>query len=421
MGGKYRVIAEILCIGTELLIGDIVNTNATYISKKLSEQGFDVLYHSVCGDNAERLEKSLKHAFSRSDLVVTTGGLGPTYDDITMEKCSKVLGLECEMNEQVVQSIEDYFKRTARKMTENNLKQAFLPKDAYVFMNNYGTAPGICVEKDGKILVMMPGPPREMKPMMEQQVLPYLKKYSKKVLVSSNVNIFGMGESSVETLLKDLMTTSKNPTLAPYVNDGEVRVRVTASAENENEAKKLVKEYVEKVKTIVGEFVYDVDSPSMENTLVRILKEKKLTLSTAESCTGGLLSAALTNVSGSSEVFGFGVCSYANEAKIKLLGVKSETLGKYGAVSEQTAMEMANGVKKLSGSDIAVSLTGIAGPTGGTEQKPVGLVYLGVAAGKKLYAKKLLLAQHAKKDRGYIRTLALKNALKTAIDEALEM
>jgi nicotinamide-nucleotide amidase len=230
-----------------------------------------------------------------------------------------------------------------------------------------------------------------------------------------------MGESSVETLLKDIMTTSKNPTLAPYVNDGDVRVRVTASADTTEQARELVDQYVEKVKQAVGDSVYDVDSPSLEATLVKILREKKLTLSTAESCTGGLVSSAITNVSGSSEVFGFGVCTYANEAKMKLLGVKSETLEKYGAVSEQTAMEMAKGVKELSGSDISVSLTGIAGPGGGTEEKPVGLVYLGVAAGDKLYAKKLLLARHNKTERAFIRTLAVKNALKAAIDEALEM
>ena len=420
-GREKSLIAEILCIGTELLIGDIVNTNAAYISKKLSEQGFDVLYHSVCGDNGTRLEECVKLAFSRSDLVVTTGGLGPTYDDITAEKCAHALGIDCEMNDDVAESIKEYFARTGRTMTENNLKQALLPKGAYIFMNNYGTAPGICSEKDGKVLVMMPGPPREMKPMLDEQVLPYLSKYSSKVLVSSNVNIFGMGESSVETLLKDIMTTSKNPTLAPYVNDGDVRVRVTASADTQEKARELVDEYVEKVKKAVGESVYDVDSPSLEATLVKILREKKLTLSTAESCTGGLVSSAITNVSGSSEVFGFGVCTYANEAKMKLLGVKEETLEKFGAVSEQTAMEMAKGVMALSGSDISVSLTGIAGPGGGTDEKPVGLVYLGVAAGGKLYAKKLLLARHNKTDRAFIRTLAVKNALKAAIDEALEM
>lgn len=413
--------AEIFCIGTELLIGDIVNTNASYISKRLSENGFDVLYHSVCGDNGERIEESLKHAFERSELVVTTGGLGPTYDDISVEKCAKVLGVKCEMNEEAVKSIEGYFERSGRKMTDNNLKQAFLPVGAKIFMNGYGTAPGICVEKDGKILVMLPGPPREMKPMLENQVIPYLKKYSSRLLVSTNVNIFGMGESSVEAALKDIMTRSKNPTLAPYVNDGEVRVRITASGENEAEAKKLTLEYAEHVKNVLGNCVYDIDSPSMEGTVVELLKREKLTVATAESCTGGLLSGALTNVSGSSSVFGFGVCTYANEAKMKLLNVKKETLDVYGAVSEQTAIEMAVGVRELAKSDIAVSLTGIAGPDGGSDEKPVGLVYLGVSSKRGSYAKKLLLAQHKNSDRAYVRTLAVKNALKAIMDEATEI
>lgn len=413
--------AEIFCIGTELLIGDIVNTNASYISKRLSENGFDVLYHSVCGDNGERIEESLRHAFERSEIVVTTGGLGPTYDDISVEKCAKVLGVKCEMNEEAVKSIKGYFERSGRKMTDNNLKQAFLPVGAEIFMNGYGTAPGICVEKDGKILVMLPGPPREMKPMLENQVIPYLKKYSSRLLVSTNVNIFGMGESSVEAALKDIMTRSKNPTLAPYVNDGEVRVRITASGENEAEAKKLTLEYAEHVKNVLGNCVYDIDSPSMEGTVVELLKRENLTVATAESCTGGLLSGALTNVSGSSSVFGFGVCTYANEAKMKLLNVKKETLDVYGAVSEQTAIEMAVGARELAKSDIAVSLTGIAGPDGGSDEKPVGLVYLGVSSKRGSYAKKLLLAQHKNSDRAYVRTLAVKNALKAIMDEATEI
>ena len=412
------MIAEILCIGTELLIGDIVNTNASFISKKLSEQGFDVYYHSVCGDNPKRLEETLLHAIERSNLVVTTGGLGPTYDDITIALCAKAFNLKCVKNELVEKSLYEYFERTGRTMTENNLKQAVLPEGATIFMNDCGTAPGVCIEKDGKVLVMMPGPPREMKPMLVNQVLPYLAKYSSRVLVSSNVNIFGMGESTVEDKLRALMVESKNPTLAPYVDAGEVRVRVTASAKTEEAAKNLVDEYTAKVEEILGDVVYDIDSESMEETLVKLLIEKKMTVATAESCTGGLLSSKITNVSGASSVFGFGVCTYANEAKMKLLGVKQETLEKFGAVSEQTAMEMAEGVCRLSGADIGLSLTGIAGPTGGTEEKPVGLVYLGVATKEKCYANKLLLARHNKSDRSFIRILAVKNALKAAIDEA---
>lgn len=415
------MIAEILCIGTEILIGDIVNTNATYISKRLSEHGFDVLYHSVCGDNRVRLEETVKHAFSRADLVITTGGLGPTYDDISMELCAKVLDISCHMDDRIIKQLEDYFSRTGRIMTENNLKQALVPDGAEVFMNDFGTAPGVAVMKNDKILVMLPGPPREMKPMLDNQVLPYLSKFTDHVLVSSNINIIGMGESTVEEKLYKLMTTSVNPTLAPYVNDGEVRVRVTGRGKDESEAKAVVAETVNVVKQVLGKSVYDVDSPSVQHSLIKILISNNLTIATAESCTGGLVSAALTDVPGSSTVFGFGVCTYANEAKMKLLGVKSETLKEYGAVSEQTAIEMACGVRLLSGADIALSLTGIAGPDGGSTDKPVGLVYLGVAMEKKQYAKKMLLGQHATKDRDFIRKLAVKNALKTAIEEVLEI
>ncbi len=415
------MIVEILAIGTELLIGDITNTNAAYISKKMSEQGFDVLYHSVCGDNKKRLTDTVKHALSRADILITTGGLGPTYDDISMQVCADAVGLELEENEGVVAFLKDYFAKTGRVMTENNMKQALVPVGATVFQNNFGTAPGVCIEKDGKVIVLMPGPPREMKPMLDAQVLPYLSKYTGKVLVSSNVNILGLGESAVEEALYELMTTSQNPTLAPYVTAGEVRIRVTGSGMTEQQARAVVDKTVEKVKAKLGNVVYDVDSESVQHTLVRLLQNKKMTIAVAESCTGGMVSEFLTQVPGASEVFGFGVCTYANKAKMKLLGVNEKTLNTFGAVSEQTACEMAKGMKMLSGADIALSLTGIAGPGGGSDQKPVGLVYLGVAVGDKLYAKKMLLGQHAVKDREYIRTVAVKNALKTAIDEMLEL
>ncbi len=415
------MIAEILCIGTEILIGDIINTNATYISKKMSEQGFDVLYHSVCGDNPIRLENTVRHAFERCDILITTGGLGPTYDDISMEICSKVLGADCYVNNDVEIALRQYFEKTARPMPENNLKQAIVPEGAVVFMNEFGTAPGICLERDGKILVMLPGPPREMRPMLDNQVLKYLEKYSNKKLVSSDVNIFGIGESTVEEKLYDIMVNSHNPTFAPYVNDGEVRVRVSASAESVDKARTLVDDAIKEIKSVLGNYVYGIDAIGLENVLVSILADNNLTLSTAESCTGGLLSGAITAVPGSSSVFGFGVCTYANEAKMKLLGVRQTTLNNFGAVSGETAMEMAKGIRELSDSDIALSLTGIAGPGGGTDEKPVGLVYLGVCTRSKLYAKKLLLARHSTSDREFIRKLAVKNALKTAIDEALEL
>lgn len=412
--------AEILCVGTELLIGDIINTNAAYISKTLSYNGIDVLYNSVCGDNPKRLGDCFRLALSRCDLVITTGGLGPTYDDITKSICADVLGLELVKDINVENKLKEYFTKSGRPMTQNNLSQALVPCGAVVFQNQNGTAPGICIEKDGKTVVMMPGPPREMVPMLDGQVMPYLKKYTQKVLVSANVNIFGVGESSVDEKLHELMQNSKNPTVAPYIDDGEVRLRVTASAESQSKANALIVPVVEEIKAALGKSVYGVNSKGLEHALVKQLKAKQLTVATAESCTGGLLSSAITSVPGASECFGFGVCTYANKAKMKLLGVKHETLEKYGAVSEQTACEMASGAKILSGADIALSLTGIAGPDGGTVEKPVGLVYLGVAVKDRVYAKKLLLARHSSPDRDFIRKLAVKNALKTALDEAVE-
>ncbi len=413
------MVTEILCIGTEILIGDIVNTNASYLSKRLSECGFDVLYHSVCGDNPKRLKSCLEIAFSRSDLVVTTGGLGPTYDDLSLKICADYFGFELYKDKAIQEILEDYFTRTGRVMTDNNYKQALVPKGAKVFMNDWGTAPGICMEKDGKCLVMLPGPPREMKPMFESAALPYIMKYSQRVLVSSNINILGIGESAVESMLSDIMKNSINPSVAPYVNDGEVRVRISCSAKSQNEANEKILPLVQKIKDALGDYVYDIDSPSIQSSLVKILGQKNLKIATAESCTGGLLSQLITDVPGASEVFGFGFCTYANEAKMQLLGVSDKTLKEFGAVSENTACEMARGVKKVSGADIAISITGIAGPDGGTNEKPVGLVYLGVALKDKVYAKKLLLARHNSPSRSYIRTLAVKNALKVAIDEAM--
>lgn len=409
--------AEIFCIGTEVLIGDIANTNAAYIAKKLSEAGVNVYYHTVCGDNIQRISACLDIALSRSDLIVTTGGLGPTYDDITKEIIAEKLGIELELNKEVLARLEAYFAKSGRTMTENNKKQAYIPKGADVFENNFGTADGIAIKKDGKTVIMLPGPPREMKPMLDTQVLPYLSIKSDHVLVSSNVNIFGMGESSVENALADLMKKSSNPTVAPYVDKGEVRLRVTASAQNEDKAKKIILPVIEYIKSVIGEYVYGVDEISIESVLVKKLKAKNKTIAFAESCTGGLISKRLTDVPGASEVFGYGFCTYANEAKMSILGVKKETLDAHGAVSKETAEEMALGALKVSGADIAVSVTGIAGPGGGTKEKPVGLVYAGIATKNGVSHKKLLLAQHKGHDRDYVRILTASNAFKMALDE----
>ncbi len=410
--------AEILCVGTELLIGDIVNTNAAYLSKKLSENGIFVYHHTVVGDNDGRLREALSDALGRSDVVVMTGGLGPTYDDMTKETVSSVMGKKLVRHEESEKRILAYFARTDRVPTPNNMKQALMPEGATVFENNFGTAPGCAIESDGKTVVMLPGPPKEMKPMFDGEVLPYLLRNSTEVLVSENVNIFGMGESSVEEKLRDIMTSGDNPTVAPYVNDGEVRVRVTARAENRECAEKLIAPVVEKIKDIIGDFVYGVNAVSLENAVVKTFAEKGLALASAESCTGGLISKRVTDIPGSSAMFGYGVCTYANEAKEKILGVKHETLEKYGAVSEATAREMAEGLLRLSGADVAVCTTGLAGPGGGSDEKPVGLVYLAVGTKDGITVKKLLLGRGRADDRTNIRLLASSNALFEALKYA---
>ena len=408
--------AEILCVGTEVLIGDIVNTNAAYLGKHLSEAGINVYHHTVCGDNRERLAACLDIALSRSDLVITTGGLGPTYDDITKEIIAEKLGLPLAEHPEILARLTAYFAASGRVMTENNKKQALIPAGAHIFENRFGTADGIGVQKDGKTVILLPGPPREMQPMFEHEVLPYLAGKTDHVLVSSNVNIFGMGESSVESRLAGLMKDAVNPTVAPYINNGEVRLRVTACAPDADAARAKIQPVVAQIQAALGSVVYGVDEPSIESVLVRELTEQGKTVAFAESCTGGLISKRLTDVPGASAVFGYGFCTYANQAKMKLLGVKAETLDAYGAVSPQTAEEMAAGAKHVSGADIAISVTGIAGPGGGTEEKPVGLVYMGVASDAGVTVKKLLLARHKGHDRDFVRTLTATHAFKAALD-----
>ncbi len=401
--------AEILCVGTEILIGDIVNTNSAFISQKLYEIGINQYRQTAVGDNPERLENAIRESLSRTDLLIMTGGLGPTYDDLTKEVAAKCMGRELVFDEEAYENIKNIFAFRCRQMTKNNEKQAYVPAGSTVFHNDSGTAPGIAIEdfENRKIIIMLPGVPFEMKRMFETSVIPYLSRFMEKHFYSINVNIFGMGESAVETELSELMKKSINPTVAPYCGDGEVRLRVTARGDSIEECKELCLEAVEKIKNSpVGEFVYGFDT-TLEGAVCRLLAENKMTVSTAESCTGGLISKRITEVSGSSEVFGYGVVTYANEAKMKVLGVKAETLEEFGAVSYQTAEEMAEGVRRLSGSDIGVSVTGIAGPSGGTPEKPVGLVYVGISSRLGTRHVKLML----KGDRNRVRILTSANAL----------
>jgi len=413
---------EILCVGTEILLGDIVNTNAQFIAKEIAALGMESYHQSVVGDNPKRLKDSLSIAFSRADIVIMTGGLGPTYDDLTKETAAEFFGRSMYMHTPSLERIEIFFKKIGRDMTENNKKQAMMPEGASIFENHNGTAPGLAVrgklidhpEWGEKIAILLPGPPKEMAPMFRESVVPYLAALSEQVFISHEIHLFGIGESAVEAELIDMMETMTNPTIAPYAKEGEVLVRVTASAENCEKAEEIIKPTIDTIKARLGQYIYGVDVGSLQNALVQLLREKGLTIATAESCTGGLIAKRITDIPGSSEVFGMGAVCYANEIKTKLLGVSEETLRMYGAVSHQTAREMAEGARRVSGADLAVSTTGIAGPGGGTTEKPVGLVYVGVSTPHGCETFELRLARGYSADRERIRWSAASNAISLA-------
>lgn len=403
--------AEILCVGTELLIGDIVNTNAAYLSRRLAALGIGVYRQSVVGDNPERLAADLRTALDRADLVVTSGGLGPTYDDLTKETAAAVFGRDMELHEESLTRIEQYFAATGRVMTENNKKQAMIPKGAVIFPNDYGTAPALALENDeGKILVMLPGPPRELEPLFREQVEPYLQKRCDAVLFSRNIHIAGMGESAVEAALPKELLESVNPTLAPYCIAGEVRLRVTAKASNEKQAAALCDDMVSKVKTTpVLPYIYGIDTPSAEAALIELLSKRNLTVCTAESCTGGLISKRLTDVAGCSSVVAGGAVTYQTREKTRLLSVPAALIEQYTVVSEPVALAMAKGALAVFDADVAIATTGYAGPGGGTEREPVGTVYIAVATKTRSVCRRLSLSPL--RDRAYIRTVASTNAI----------
>ena len=381
--------AEIIAVGTELLLGNIANTDAQMISASLSELGINVFYHTVVGDNPARLRDAVAIARNRADIIITTGGLGPTYDDLTKQTVAECFDLELEEHPEVVHELREYFKKHLphSPMPENNLQQAMLPVGCTVLKNNCGTAPGCAFEKDGKVVIMLPGPPRECESMFHLAAMPYLRKFSDAVIVSSNVMIFGMGESAVEEKLRTMMTENENPTVAPYVANGVVRLRVTAKAESEEAAKEMLSPVVAEIKETLGAHVFGVDVETLEQAVVEELRKQGVTLSSAESCTGGLFSKRITDIPGSSEIFLGGVVSYANSAKTDILGVRAEDIEKYGAVSKQVAVQMAQGARRVLGSDIAVGITGIAGPGGGTGEKSVGTVYIALDTKKGTYCR----------------------------------
>lgn len=373
------MVAELISVGTEILLGNIVNTNAAYLSEKCAAFGLSIYNQQVVGDNEDRLADALKVALDRSDIVILSGGLGPTQDDLTKEVVAKVMGCELIEDAHSKERIISMLKKSTFKdnITENNWKQALVPEGAIIMENHNGTAPGIIIEKENKSIILLPGPPNEMKPMFEESVAEYLNKLQPELLYSMMVKICGVGESQVETQVLDLINSQTNPTIATYAKTGETQIRVTAKAENLETAKKMVEPMVETLKDRFKENVYSVDeTEELEDVVIKSLISKKLQLITVESCTGGLLAGRLINVSGASEVFKQGFITYSNESKMKLVHVNEATLDKFSAVSEEVAIEMAKGGIVAAEADVCVSITGIAGPNT-EDDKPVGLVYIG--------------------------------------------
>jgi nicotinamide-nucleotide amidase len=398
---------EIIAVGTELLLGSIVNSNARYLSEKLAELGIDVHYHITVGDNMGRLQEAIEVSLKRSDIIITTGGLGPTDDDLTKEGVAAALGLKLLPHEQSLEKIESYFKTSNRPMPACNKKQGYIPEGASVLENNNGTAPGIMIEKEDKVIILLPGPPKEMMPMFSEQVYPYLKVKSNFIIKSKTLRVVGVGESTIQELLQHIFDGQSNPTVAPYAKDGEVHLRITAKCHEETEADSLLKEMEARIMDILQENVYGYDDESLEYIVYRLLQEKNMTVSIAESCTGGLISGRLTNVSGVSSVFTNAIVTYSNQAKMNFLNVQEKTLRLHGAVSAETAEEMSKGIRQVSGTDVGISVTGIAGPEGGTAEKPVGLFYIGIAIGDSVEAHRYCFPASREKVRWNATTRAL--------------
>ncbi len=408
--------AEILSVGTELLMGQIANTDAQYISKKLPEVGIGVFYHSVVGDNPERLKRALELALSRVDVVITTGGLGPTQDDLTKETIADVLGLKMFPDQASIEKIKRYFTGRGIEMTESNLRQGCFPEGAVILKNEFGTAPGCVIPTgDSKYIIMLPGPPKELIPMFDNEAMPFLQKISEAPLISKFLRVVGVGESLVENKLLELIDGQTNPTFATYAKDGNVTIRITAS-DFDGKGTELLEKATEKIKEILGDAVYTTENLELVQVVVNMLKERGLSIACAESCTGGGLAKDITSCPGSSSVFSTGVVTYSEESKMKLLGVRRETIDRHTVYSEQVASEMAEGIWKLTNADVCVSVTGIAGPEGGTASNPVGTVYIGVRYKSRISVTRYTFAGN---NRERVRTLSILNALNNVRKEML--
>ena len=402
--------AEIISVGTELLLGNILNTNAQYLSRELAELGITVRRQSTIGDNQDRLADFVNEAKQRCDLLVFTGGLGPTADDLTKETVAACFGDTLTFDPEEWQKIVDFFTRTGRETTPNNRKQAMVPVHGHKVVNHHGTAPGAWFEQDGRCAVLMPGVPHEMKAMWEESIRPLLLARQNCALHSLTLRVLG-GESNLEYQVRDLLENA-NPTAAIYCKTGECEIRITARAKTDTEAETMCRAYAKKFYDLLGDAVYDEDVAGLEETVVHTLQRKGLTLATAESCTGGMIAQRITNVSGASEVFGYGFVTYWEQAKAKLVGVDPAVIERYNVVSAPVAAQMALGAAQAAGADIGISVTGVAGPTGGDALRPVGTVYLGAARGETVYVKKLSVSRP---DRALVRARAAQAALELAL------
>lgn len=372
--------AEIIAVGTELLLGQIVNSNARFLSEKLAEAGIGVYWHTVVGDNPQRLADVFRIALERADIILFSGGLGPTMDDLTKETVAEVLRLPMEKDHAWEEALREMFRRFGRPMTANNLKQALMPAGALLIPNRNGTAPGVFLRHESKYIAMMPGPPREMEPMFMEDILPLLPSAGGRIILSRVLKLSGIGESAMEEAISDLVIQQTNPTIAPLAKQMEVHLRLTAAADTKDEAAALLDQTEARLLERLSEAVFARDEETMVDAVAKILTENNLTIAVAESCTGGLLAHWLTNYPGSSRYFLQGVAAYSNRSKLDLLGVNPQLLREYGAVSEPVALAMAENIRQKAGCDLAIAITGIAGPTGGSPEKPVGLVYIAIAA-----------------------------------------
>lgn len=409
------MICEIISVGTEVVTGDIIDTNAPYLSKELVSLGIDTMYRTSVKDDDKTILEVLNIAKKRADLIITIGGLGPTYDDFTKEEVAKANNLNLARSKEIEEKLKEYFEKTGRKITENNFRQADIIEGSTVIDNDNGTAPGLMLEKDNKIFILLPGPPNELMPMFENKIKPYLKDKTGKFILERCIKLSGIGESYVEEELKDLIEKDEKIIIATYAKVGEVHIKITSEGRTKEEAEEKLKPYFEKIEIRFSKYVYGYDGDTLSKKVVEYLKEKNLKVAFCESCTGGYISKTITDVPGASDVFDCGMVTYSNEIKTRLAGVSPIALKNNGAVSEEVATQMAKGIRTLAKADIGISVTGVAGPGGGTEEKPVGLVYMGISTKNTTVTKKLNFRGNREKIR-----LSTVNAVMSTLIEYLK-